>query len=124
MASVDLNTFGVRFSTLVMGRAVLMGTPVEARVTLPKAQTYHGGHSITLCIIPKVYTWQSGSISGIIRLSGPEHLGGLGDLSKKAEDIATKTGKTIIEAANEVRIGIILSSAFIMSIDTVDNIAS
>lgn len=32
-----------------------------------------------------IYAWQSGSISGIIFLFGPEYLGGNGDLAKKLE---------------------------------------
>lgn len=36
-----------------------------------------------------IYTWQSGSTSGVTFLFGPEHLGGNGDLAKKIEKITT-----------------------------------
>lgn len=52
----------------------------------------------------KVYSWAPGMVSALIPYSGPEHLGGKGNIRLKAEEKARATGRQLQEVILEVRV--------------------
>lgn len=51
-----------------------------------------------------VLCWNPTAVSPLLRLLGPEYLGGLGDIGARAIDLSEKTGKSIEEAEIEARL--------------------
>ena len=50
----------------------------------------------------KIFTWQSGSMAAMTRISGPKELGGGGDKLALAEEEAIRTGRNLMEVSEEV----------------------
>ena len=53
----------------------------------------------------KVYAWLGTSAAGFLRMCGPEYLGGAGDRKEKVEAEVARTGRSVLEVAEEVRLG-------------------
>jgi hypothetical protein len=49
-----------------------------------------------------VYAWVSSTLATFLRYSGPEELGGFGDLAAKLDAAAAAQGKTVPEVADSV----------------------
>jgi hypothetical protein len=50
-----------------------------------------------------IITWASFPLSNVLRLAGPESMGGYGDMQAKIMDLMAKTSKTLDEAADKVQ---------------------
>ncbi|EIN06280.1 UDP-Glycosyltransferase/glycogen phosphorylase [Punctularia strigosozonata HHB-11173 SS5] len=51
----------------------------------------------------KIYAWQSGATSAVLRLFGPKEFGGMGDLRPVLEGVSAKTGQTMGEVLSEMK---------------------
>jgi hypothetical protein len=50
-----------------------------------------------------IVAWFSSTMSSLMLVAGPEHLGGMGDLAAKIEAAAQQAGKSPLEVADSVR---------------------
>ena len=51
-----------------------------------------------------MFVWVPSMLGASAQLYYPEHLGGVGNLSEKVQQVMQSTGKSYLEAAKEVRV--------------------
>jgi hypothetical protein len=51
----------------------------------------------------KVFGWQFSGTSAVVRVFGPQELGGYGNLKSRLESISAKTGQSMVSTLTQVQ---------------------